>query len=82
MAAEEDGPGDGRVAAEACFRRALEVARRQGAKSLGLRAALSLSRLGSTRDARQLLSELVDAFTEGHDTVDLRSARAQLANVS
>jgi predicted ATPase len=82
LAAEEDGPGDGRVAAEACFRRALEVARRQGAKSLGLRAALSLSRLGSTRDARQLLSELVDAFTEGHDTVDLRSARAQLANVS
>jgi adenylate cyclase len=85
MAAEEDGPGDGRVAAEACFRRALDVARRQGAKSLELRAAWSLSRLGSrgrSREARRLLGELVDGFTEGHDTADLRSARALLADVS
>ena len=85
MAAEEDGPGDGRVAAEACFRRALDVARRQGAKSLELRAAWRLSRLGSrgrSREARRLLGELVDGFTEGHDTADLRSARALLADVS
>jgi predicted ATPase len=85
MAAEEEGPGDGadRCSAEECFRRALEVARRQGATSLELRAALSLNHLGSTRgDARQLLSELVDAFTEGHDTADLRSARELLADIS
>ena len=65
--------------AEACFRRALEVAGRQGATSLELRAALSLSRLGSSPDAHQLLSEIVGRFTEGHDTVDLRAAQTQLS---
>jgi predicted ATPase len=87
IAAGDDGPGGGagRGPAEACFRRALEVAHRQGAKSLELRAASSLSRLGGQgrgREARRLLGELVEGFTEGHDTADLRSARAQLADVS
>ena len=77
LAAASDGArGD---QAEACFRRALEVAGRQGATSLELRAALSLSRLGSLPDAHQLLSEVAGRFTEGHDTVDLRAAQTQLS---
>ena len=73
------GDGDVRDRAEACFRRALEVAGRQGATSLELRAALSLSRLGNSPDAHQLLGEIVGRFTEGHDTADLRAAQAQLS---
>jgi DNA-binding winged helix-turn-helix (wHTH) protein len=65
--------------AEACFRRALEVAGRQGATSLELRAALSLSRLASSPDAHQLLGEVVGRFTEGHDTADLRAAQTRLS---
>ena len=73
------GDGDRGDRAEACFRRALEVAGRQGATSLELRAALSLSRLGSSPDAHQLLGEVVGRFTEGHDTADLRAAQTQLS---
>jgi len=87
LAAGDDGPADGtdRGSAEGCFRRALEVARRQGAKSLELRAALSLSHLGSQErgtEASRLLSELVEGFSEGHDTADLQSARGLLARSS
>ncbi len=71
--------GDCRDRAEACFRQALEVAGRQGATSLELRAALSLSRLGNSPDAHQLLAEILGRFTEGHDTADLRAAQAQLS---
>jgi len=73
------GDGDRGDRAEACFRRALEVAGRQGATSLELRAALSLSRLGSSPDAHQLLGEVVGRFTEGHDTAYLRAAQTQLS---
>jgi DNA-binding winged helix-turn-helix (wHTH) protein/predicted ATPase len=73
--------GDERDRAEACFRRALEVAGRQGATSLELRAALSLSRLGNSPDAHQLLGEIVGRFTEGHDTADLRAAQTQLSAI-
>jgi adenylate cyclase len=73
------GDGDHRERAEACFHRALEVAGRQGATSLELRAALSLSRLGHSPDAHQPLGEIVGRFTEGHDTADLRAAQTQLA---
>jgi adenylate cyclase len=79
LAAAGDGDRDDR--AEASFRRALEVAARQGATSLELRAALSLSRLGRSPDAHQLLGEIVGRFTEGHDTADLRAAQSQLALV-
>jgi predicted ATPase len=73
-------------AAEACFRRALAVAGRQQARSLGLRAALSLARLcqrqGRGAEARPLLAEAYGWFTEGLDTPDLQEARALLETVS
>jgi hypothetical protein len=65
------------TAAEACLQQALDVARRQQAKSLELRAALSLSRLWQ-RQAHQLLEEVYGWFTEGFDTVDLQEAKALL----
>jgi TOMM system kinase/cyclase fusion protein len=69
--------------AETCFRQALEVARRQEAKSLELRAAMSLSRLwqqqGKRVAARELLAPVYGWFTEGFDTADLQEAKALLA---
>jgi class 3 adenylate cyclase/predicted ATPase len=68
--------------AEACFQKAIEIARRQQAKSLELRAAMSLSRLwqqqGKQAEARLLLSEIYGWFTEGFDTKDLQEAKALL----
>jgi predicted ATPase len=68
------------AAAEQCFERALQVARRQEAKSWELRAAMSLSRLwlqkGRGDDARELLMPVFGWFTEGFDTADLQDARA------
>jgi predicted ATPase len=68
--------------AEACFQQALAVARRQQAKSLELRAAMSLARLWQRQDkgtaARQLLAEVYGWFTEGFDTADLQEAEALL----
>lgn len=72
----------GVVEAEACMQKALAIARHQQAKSLELRAAMSLSRLwqqqGRRIEARQLLAAVYDWFTEGFDTVDLQQARALL----
>jgi predicted ATPase/class 3 adenylate cyclase len=72
--------------AETCFRQALNVARRQEAKSWELRAAMSLSRLwqqqGKRAEARELLVPVYGWFTEGFDTADLQDARALLAEVS
>jgi predicted ATPase len=68
--------------AEACFQNALKVARGQSAKSLELRAVMSLCRLwqkqGKKEDARGLLAEIYDWFTEGFDTADLKTAKALL----
>jgi predicted ATPase len=68
--------------AEGCFLQALDVARRQQAKALEIRAALSLSRLWPQQEkrtaARQLLAESYCWFTEGFDTADLQEARALL----
>ncbi len=68
--------------AEACLARALEIARRQGARSLALRAATSLARLRQRRGERQAAAALVEpvyrGFTEGLDTPDLTEARALL----
>jgi adenylate cyclase len=64
--------------AEEAFRRALEVARRQGAKSLELRAATSLARLGRRRggsgEAERILADAHGWFSEGAETPDLREA--------
>jgi transcriptional regulator with AAA-type ATPase domain/predicted ATPase len=68
--------------AETCFRQALDIARCRQAKSLELRAAMSLSRLWQQRGkrdaARQLLAPICAWFTEGFDTADLREANALL----
>jgi predicted ATPase len=68
--------------AERCFRQALDIACRQEAKSLELRAATSLSRLwqrqGKRAEARPLLAPTYGWVTEGFDTVDLREAKALL----
>ena len=68
--------------AESCFRQALEIARRQGAKSLELRAAMSLSRLwqhqGKRAEAYELLAPIYGWFTEGFDTADLQEAKVLL----
>jgi predicted ATPase len=68
--------------AEACFQQALDIARRQQAKSWELRAALSLSRLwqeqGQWTEAFALLAPIYGWFTEGFDTADLQEARALL----
>ena len=67
---------------EGCFQQALDVARRQQAKSLELRAAMSLSclwqRQGKRDGARQLLAEIYGWLTEGFDTADLQEARVLL----
>jgi predicted ATPase len=72
--------------AEACFQRALDVARRQEAKSLELRAAMSLSRLwqqqGKRDEARELLAPIYGWFTEGFDTPDLQDTKALLGTLA
>ena len=72
--------------AEACFHKALDVARHQEAKSLELRTATSLARLwqrqGKTTEARDLLAPVYEWFTEGFDTADLRDAKALLEELS
>jgi predicted ATPase len=73
------------VAAEAAFLGAIEVARRQEARSWELRATTSLARLWQGQrkreQARQLLSEAYGWFTEGFETLDLRDARALLSEL-
>jgi len=68
--------------AEACFKRALMVARKQQAKSWELRAAMSMARLwrdqGKPQRARELLAPIYGWFTEGFDTRDLKEAKALL----
>jgi predicted ATPase len=68
--------------AELHFRRGLDIARRQGAKSYELRAATSLARLwrgqGRRDEARELLAPVFSWFTEGFDMSDLREAKALL----
>jgi predicted ATPase len=72
--------------AETCFRQALDIASRQRVKSLELRAAMSLSRLwqqqSKRQEARQLLADIYSWFTEGFGTVDLKEAKALLAELA
>jgi len=75
-------PGAPQAEAEAWLWRALDVARHQEAKSLELRAAMSLARLwqqqGKRAEAYDLLAPIYGWFTEGFDTADLQEARALL----
>jgi predicted ATPase len=68
--------------AENCFRRAIEVARKQSAKSWELRATTSLAQLlarqGRRDEARAMLAEIYGWFSEGFDTADLKDAKALL----
>ncbi|MGH9753327.1 MAG: serine/threonine-protein kinase PknK [Blastocatellia bacterium] len=73
------------VEAEDSFRQALEIARMRQAKSLELRAVISLCRLfqnqGRREEARQTLSEIREWFTEGSETMDLRRAKELLSEL-
>jgi predicted ATPase len=70
--------------AEACFLKAIEIAQRQQAKSLELRAATSLAwnQQGKAKQAHEMLAEIYVWFTEGFDTKDLQEARALLKELS
>jgi len=72
--------------AETCFHQALAVARRQQAKSLELRVAMSLARLwqqqGQRAQAREILAPIYTWFTEGFDTADLQEAKALLESLA
>ncbi len=79
-------PGTPPAEAEAWLQRALDVARRQEAKALELRAAMSLALLwqqqGKRMEARELLAPIYGWFTEGFDTADLQEAKALLETLS
>jgi TOMM system kinase/cyclase fusion protein len=79
-------PGTPPADAEAWLQQALDVARRQEAKSLELRAAMSLGRLwqqqGKRQEAYDLLAPIYHWFTEGFATADLQDARALLSELS
>ena len=72
--------------AQVCFRRAIEVARKQSAKSWELRTTTSLAQLlrdtGHRDEARAMLAEIYGWFTEGFDTADLKDAKALLDELS
>ena len=79
-------PGTPQAEAEAWLRRALDVARRQEAKMLELRVAMSLSRLweqqGKQAEARVLLASVYGWFTEGFATADLQEAQTLLEDLA
>jgi predicted ATPase len=71
-----------RAKAEACFERAVKVARSQGARLFELRAAVALGRLQCAPEQRKhrnaLLGAIYSGFTEGFDAPDLKEARSLL----
>jgi predicted ATPase len=75
-------PGTPQAEAEAWLQRALDVAHRQQAKSLELRAAMSLSRFwqqqGKRAEAYEILAPIYGWFTEGFETLDLQEAKVLL----
>jgi predicted ATPase len=79
-------PGIPQAEAEAWLQRALDVVRRQEAKSLELRASISLARLwqqqGKRAEAHELLAPIYSWFTEGFDTADLHEAKALLDSLA
>jgi len=79
-------PSNPQAEAEGCFQQAIEIARKQQAKSWELRAVMSLSRLwqsqGKKDEARQMLAEIYGWFTEGFDIKDLQEAKVLLEQLS
>jgi hypothetical protein len=71
--------------AEGYLLKAIDIAQKQEAKSLELRATMSLVRLwqqqGKKAEARQVLAEIYGWFTEGFDTKDLQEAKALLTDL-
>jgi len=71
---------------EQCFRAAIQIARTQGAKTKELEATTSLARLiageGRRDEARAMLAEIYNWFTEGFDLSDLKQAKALLDELS
>jgi predicted ATPase len=71
-----------RGAAEESFRTAIDIAKKQQAKSWELRATTSLARLlanqGKRAEARTMLADIYNWFTEGFATADLKDAKALL----
>jgi class 3 adenylate cyclase/tetratricopeptide (TPR) repeat protein len=78
-------PEPDRPRAEACFKKAIEVARSQEARLLELRAAIDLAQLwrdtGSDSDPRAMLEPILAAIEGGETTRDVRNARAALAGL-
>jgi len=76
----------GEEEAEACFLKAVGIARRQRAKTPELRATMSLARLwrrqGKRAEAHKMLAEVYGWFTEGFDTKALQEAKALLEKLS
>jgi predicted ATPase len=74
------------VEVERCYQQAVEVARRQAARSWELRATMSLARLlsqqGRAEKARRSLADIYGWFSEGFDTADLKEARALLEELA
>jgi predicted ATPase len=72
--------------AQCCFERAIEIARKQSGKSLELRATMSLAQLlakqGHREEARAMLADIYNWFTEGFDTADLQDAKVLLDQLS
>ncbi len=85
QASPQKGVDNCHAMAEACLHQAIERARAQEAKSLELRATMSLCRLwqqqDKTADAHQLLTAIYGWFTEGFDTADLQEAKLLLADL-
>ena len=78
-------PQPGVDEAKACYMRALELSRRQGARAWELRTATDLAALlareGKPERARALLQPVFEAFTEGLDTADLKAAQSLLSSL-
>jgi class 3 adenylate cyclase/predicted ATPase len=76
---------ESQLQAEMAFKQAIKIAREQSAKSLELRATVSLARLlrdsGRRDEARSILTDIYNWFTEGFDTADLKDAKALLGEL-
>ena len=72
--------------AQKCFEKAIEIARQRRAKSLELRATVSLASViaqqGRRNEAQRMLADIYNWFTEGFDTPDLKDAKALLAQLT